>query len=183
MRSEKSLLRDARKLDEAALTELYDSYSNGIFRYALRSLGDEGLAEECVAETFSRFIQSLSRGGGPKQYIKAYLYRIAHNWITDQYRRAPKETVELKAEFLPDGNLLPTEAFDAEMESARVHSALGKLTPEQRQVIILRYLEDWKIDEIAKVMQKEPGAVKSLRHRGINSLRRILNADDKVADE
>ena len=86
---QEELLRRARKFDQQALAEIYDSYSTGLFGYALRLLGDTNLAEECVAEAFTRFLNALHSGKGPKDHLKAYLYRIAHNWITDYYRRHP----------------------------------------------------------------------------------------------
>ncbi len=72
-----------------ALAEIYDRYSPGLYAYAMRLLGDACLAEDCVSETFARFLKSLRAGQGPEAYLQAYLYRIAHNWITDHYRRQP----------------------------------------------------------------------------------------------
>jgi len=93
--SEKKLLKLARRFDQQTLGEIYDQYSPGLYRYAMRLLGNVDLAEECVAETFSRFLHALRGGGGPQDHLQAYLYRVAHNWITDQWRRQPPPPMQL----------------------------------------------------------------------------------------
>ena len=89
MSDEATLLQRIRLMDEQALVEVYDTFNKEIFRYANGLLGNVDLAEECVAETFSRFLMALNDGGGPRDYLRAYLYRIAHNWISDLHRRQP----------------------------------------------------------------------------------------------
>src|SRR3990172_12815874 len=90
-----SLLSGARAYDEEALGEIYSRYSPELYRYAVRLLGDVHLAEDCVAATFSRFLQALGRGRGPQAYLRAYLYRVAHNSILDHFRRSPPAAVYL----------------------------------------------------------------------------------------
>jgi len=174
MIDEINLLERIRRLDEEALAELYDLYNNALYAYAVRLLGDRDQADECVAEVFSRFLQAITKGKGPDRYLKAYLYRIAHNWITDQYRKEIPATGEIREEIMTGGEQSPSDAYDKKREKEFVRSALMKLTPDQRQVITLRYLEGWENEEIAKALNKPLGAVKSLRHRGIKSLQRIF---------
>jgi len=174
MDTEKALLEGAHRFEEQALAEIYDRFSPGIYRYAMRLLGDVVLAEDCVAETFSRFLVALKNGKGPRQYLQAYLYRIAHNWITDTYRRQPLPALPLEPELHPDTSDDPSHTVSIEMERQEVRAALAHLTPDQRQVIVLKYLEDWRNDEIATALEKPIGAVKALQHRAINALRRRL---------
>jgi RNA polymerase sigma-70 factor (ECF subfamily) len=175
MDNEHTLLERVRQLDERALSELYDLYSGEIYRYAVRLLGNADWAEDCVAETFSRLLIALNGGGGPKQYLRAYLYRIAHNWITDYYRRQPQDPISLDPEIYAEPDIEPSEVVIQEHERQQVRSALKKLTPDQRQVIALKFLEGWKNQEIARAMNKPIGAVKSLQHRGLKALRKILD--------
>ena len=77
------LLKKARQYDQKALAEIYDLFSNALFAYAFKHVGKSQVAEDLVAETFSRFLKALERGGGPKEYLRAYLYRIIHNLIID----------------------------------------------------------------------------------------------------
>src|SRR3990172_6540271 len=89
---EKELLQAALRFDQSALGQIYDLYSPGLYRYAARFLGDPSVAEDCVADTFSRFLKVIRARRGPKDFLRAYLHRIAHNWIVDYYRRAPDVT-------------------------------------------------------------------------------------------
>lgn len=183
-KTEQELLSRAKEFDLEALAEIYDSYSTGIFGYALRLTGDQDIAEECVAETFNRFLNVLSLGKGPHTYLKAYLFRIAHNWINDWFRCQKgvfipiEESLNIQADTHIEEDLL-TKSLQEELRAA-----LFQLTPDQRQVIMLVFIEDWNKADVAAALGKPLGAVKSLQHRGLKSLRRILeNKKDQVIPE
>jgi RNA polymerase sigma-70 factor (ECF subfamily) len=172
------LLKKARQYDQKALIEIYDLYSDALFAYAFKHVGKSQLAEDLVAETFSRFLKALERGGGPEEHIRAYLYRITHNLITDSFRREAPPTLELDEEITPEEGTDPVSIV-AEMQDAdRVRNALHLITPEQRQVIVLRFLEGWSGPEIAQAMDKSLGSIKALQHRGLAALQRILLEDN-----
>jgi RNA polymerase sigma-70 factor, ECF subfamily len=174
MADDTRLLQRARRFEEQALEEIYDSYSPDIYRYSMRLLGDQDLAEDCVAETFSRFLIALKNSGGPKENLRAYLYRIAHNWITDTYRRQPPPSQPLTSVLVDRHQKLPDQVVVEQIEAQAIRQALRYLTPGQQQVIVLKFLEGWRNDQIAKEMDIAIGAVKSLQHRGLKSLKRIL---------
>lgn len=173
MNPETRLLEQARCFDLTALGEIYDCYSPGVFRYAIRLLGETDLAEECVAETFSRFLKALHNGGGPKDYLQAYLYQVAHHWITDYYRRQPLPDLPLDEAFANDQDD-PAKTAVENIDRERVRAALLLLTPEQRQVVVLKYLEGWENEAVAALLEKPLGSIKSLQHRALEALRRIL---------
>lgn len=174
MTSDKEILKRARAFDQQTLAEIYDQYSPKLYRYAIRLLGDDTQAEDCVAETFSRFLKALQRGGGPKEHLQAYLYRIAHNWITDQYRRQSPVPLEQEEAVESNSQLDPQAIVDEIFLQDRVREALKEITPDQRQVVILKFLEGWSNSEVAKSIGKPVGAVKSLQHRALAALRRQL---------
>ncbi len=181
---EGQLLQRARSWDMEALGMIYDAYSPLLYRYAARLLGDPDLAEECVAETFSRFLHALRAGRGPNQHLKAYLFRIAHNWITDHYRhQTPTAPWEDQARHLSSDDPPPDEVVEARWQQAHVRALLHRLTPDQRQVIALRFLEGWSLAEVAESMGKPVGAVKALQHRALAALRRLLAAEGEVSAE
>jgi len=173
--SEKDLLKAALRFDQYALARIYDMYSPEIYRYASRFLGDPCIAEDCVADTFSRFLQALHERRGPKDYLRAYLYRIAHNWIADYYRRG-RDTVEL-SEMQPSEDHSPEDETNLRLRQAQMREAILQLTSDQQQVIIFKYLHEWKNEEIAQELRKPVGAVKSLQHRALASLKRILEKE------
>ncbi len=178
--NDRSLIQRARHFEEEALSEIYDCYSPAIYRYALRLLGDADKAEECTAETFSRFLLALKNAGGPNDFLQAYLYRIAHNWITDFYRGHLRSTLPLEADLLADPADEPHQVVSDELERKQVRAALALLTPDQRQVILLKYLENWQNEEIARALDKPVGAVKALQHRAIASLRRLFLKQEEL---
>ena len=171
--TEKDLLQAALRFESGALAHIYDLYSPELYRYASRLLSDSSLSEECVAETFSRFLKAMHARRGPKKHLRAYLYRIAHNWIVDYYRRT-HETVELKDVHLGDDNT-PEQEASLRIRQAQVREAISQLTPDQQRVIVLKYLEGWKNKEIAQTLKKPVGAVKSLQHRALASLQKYLS--------
>jgi RNA polymerase sigma-70 factor (ECF subfamily) len=177
--SEQDLLSGARALDPSALTAIYTLYSPGIYRYAMRLLGDDCLAEDCVAETFSRYLKAIKSGQGPQDHLQAYLYRIAHNWITDCYRRQPPPPLELD-ETVPEAEPnLPETQVCQELEKQQVRLALRSLTPDQRQVVSLRFLEGWDYEEIVLAMNKPAGTIRALQFRALTTLRKLLRLDSE----
>lgn len=171
--NEKTLLKRAHQADLQALAEIYDLFSPRLYAYAYRLLGEAQQAEDCVAETFRRFLSALQAGGGPEQYLQAYLYRIAHNWITDVYRRQPPPPLALDERWLAAADD-PEAEFSEYLSHQAVLAALARLTEEQRQVIALKYFEGLDNQAIAQALDKPVGAVKALQHRALEALRRIL---------
>jgi RNA polymerase sigma-70 factor (ECF subfamily) len=176
--AEKELLQAALRFDQKALAQIYDLYSPELYRYAARFLGDPSVAEDCVADTFSRFLKAIRAGRGPKDYLKAYLYRIAHNWVADYYRRVPDVT-ELK-DTQPDNDNSPEEEASLRMRQAQTRKAILQLTPDQQQVIALKYLQGLNNYEVAQALHKPVGAVKSLQHRALARLEKILCKEKSI---
>jgi RNA polymerase sigma-70 factor (ECF subfamily) len=174
----------SKALDRQALVEIYEQYSPKLFRYAYRLLGDRDTAEECVAETFSRFLNSLMGNPAGPENVQAYLYRVAHNWITDHYRRQPLPTTALQEDIQGNhhdrrnGN--PAALVGERMEVERVREALLRLPEEQRQVIVLRFLEEQTHGEVATTLGKTADATRAIQYRALASLRRMLIATEEV---
>jgi len=175
---ERSLLQNAFSFDESALAEIYDRYQAALYRYAYRLLGDPQLAEDCLADTFFRFLKNLRKGNAPTENLRAYLYRIAHNWITDYYRRSQRALEQELSD-----NLTKNEDLDEKISTREqnkiVRSAILSLTPDQQQVVILKYFEGWQNEEIARSLGKRVGAVKALLHRSLVTLRKKCDLQEK----
>ncbi|NPA26367.1 MAG: RNA polymerase sigma factor [Chloroflexi bacterium] len=171
------LLERVRQWDSEAWTALYQRYSPELYRFAARQLGDAGLAEECVAETFARFLYALRNGGGPRQHVRAYLYRIAQNWINDHYRqnrrRAPAAEDAERAAHLAGGPR-PEDWFTDQEQTARLRQALALLPDAHRTVLVLRFVEQLPHAEVARIMGRSVAAVKVLQHRALANLRRTF---------
>ena len=182
MFDEKALLLGARQFDEQALAGIYDLYSPEVFAYAARLLGQADLAEECVAETFSRFLKALAQGGGPQNYLRAYLYRTAHNWVVDHYRAQARVIADSSAalETAPDPRPGLLAGLVRQAEAQQVRLALLQLTDDQRQVIVLKYLQGLSNEDVAMALGRPVGAIKALQHRALEKLRGLLQESEDV---
>lgn len=178
LNQEKQLLSRAKAWDREALEKIYDRYNTELYAYAMQWMGNPGLAEECVAETFYCFLDVLRRGKGPDRYLRAYLYRTAHNWLVDQHKQRPTTNLQDVTENL-DTIIESDEPnpLDAALHNSRVaetKAALSKVTADQRQALILRFIEGLSLKEAAAVMERSVGAIKGLQHRGLAAMRRVL---------
>jgi RNA polymerase sigma-70 factor (ECF subfamily) len=169
---------DPKTITKKELIEIYEQYSPEIFRYAVRLLGDVSIAEDCVSETYSRFLKAIQKGGGPTENVRAYLYRIAHNWVTDYYRRQPLPDLELDEHEPAEDRLNPANLVSESLERERVRAAILRLPAEQQQIIQLRFLENWTHEEVAEALGKSADATRSMQYRAVRSLRRLLMEED-----
>jgi RNA polymerase sigma-70 factor (ECF subfamily) len=172
---EKITILKAQQFDENTLAEVYDAYSPGLYRYAMRLLGDQQSAEDCISETFFRLLRILREQRGTIDHIQSYLYRTAHNWITDYYRRT-KNFIE-ESETSEQVASLETSTFDQvekNLQKKEVRQAILSLPVEQQQVLLLKYLEGWQNEEIASFLKKNNGAIRALTFRAIRTLRKKM---------
>ena len=173
------LLQEARRWDESALAEIYDTYAASIYRYVYRKTGDRDISQDLTAETFHRFLKALRRGTGPRDHLSGWLYRVAHNLIVDHYRSQPSEPPASLEDVNPAVEPGQAEIVARKDQAARVRVALERLTPLQQKVILLRFLEELSLQEVALALGRTVGSVKALQHRAVGSLQRILEDGDE----
>ena len=170
-------LASARPLGKRDLIEIYERFSPALYRYAVRLLGDRETAEDCVSETFSRLLQAVRGGAGPKENVQAYLYRIAHNWVIDYYRRHQEQSASPAIDEIIDIHSNPSQMVSDRHEQERVRSAILRLSPEQQQVIALRFLEEMSHEDTAAMLGKTTEATRALQYRALASLRHMLGEE------
>lgn len=168
------LLQRARRWDEMALTEIYDDFAPAIYRYIYRKTGNADIAQDLTAETFQRFLDALHRDAGPSDHLSGWLYRVAHNLVVDHYRRQPAEPPACIDDIEVGCPAGQEEHVASQQRAEQARVALQQLTPLQQQVLILRFLEEMSLEDVAKVLERTVGSIKALQHRAIGSLQRIL---------
>ncbi len=173
MNREPALALANRRVDHDSLVEIYTRFSPGLYRYAARLLGDRALAQDCVAETFRRLLEALDSGGGPHKYVQAYLYTTAHNWVRDHFRKRSLPVGSAMPQSVST-RLDPARIAQEQLEFDRLAAALRRLSPCQRQVIAMRYLEGRSHHEIADLLGKSVGSIRTLQHRGVVQLKKLL---------
>jgi len=171
---ERLLVVRAQAGDEAAFAELVECYSPRL-RYFLRKLlsSTDG-AEDALQDVWLDVFRHLPRLADPQAMV-AWLYRIARDRAFGRLRKT--RTVEpLDESQIADVASAEEPEFAVE-DAARVHAALDGLPPEQREVLVLRFLEDMSYEQIARVVGCQLGTVRSRIHYGKQALRRLLDKD------
>jgi RNA polymerase sigma-70 factor (ECF subfamily) len=151
------------------IAALYDRFAPALYRYIYHRLGIKSVAEDLTVEVFVRVLRVRQT---PNDW-RAYLYRIAHNLVVDYLRRNPS-ILERADELTPAEQGDPVEHAERADEQRRLRRAIARLTSEQQQVLVLKFIEEMSNAEIAAIMNKPEGAVKALQHRALTNLREWL---------
>jgi RNA polymerase sigma-70 factor (ECF subfamily) len=185
LKQERDLIARARRSPQV-FASLYEEHYPGIFRYALRRIGDIRAAEDVTSETFFKALKNLWKFKWQNVPFSAWLFRIATNEINYYFRRGSRthcslETLQEAGFDAAESSDLHTEIDELEEELKRhqdflfISGELKKLPLKYQEVIALRFFENKKIAEIALVLGKKEGTVKSLLSRGLDLLRERWN--------
>jgi RNA polymerase sigma-70 factor, ECF subfamily len=157
--------------DRDAFACFYETYFDRIHRYVYYRVGDHDLAEDITSHVFLKAWEKLPAYQAGKSPILAWLYRIAHNAVIDQYRTR-KVSIPLDAaspvELSQEDGI--DEKMDLQFKSQKLREALGQLTDMQQQVLILKFMSGLSTPEIAQKLGKQLGAVRALQMRGLQEL-------------
>src|SRR5438445_8134434 len=175
----RALVDRAQKGDRSALEELYLIHFDRIYSYLHVSVGNRHDAEDLTTQTFLKMLESIGKFRWQSAPFSAWLFRIAHNLAMDHFRATkrwqPEEDVPE-----PPGEEEPSAELQA-MHSIGRQSMLElieKLSPEQQQVLTLKFVFNFANADVAKVLDKTEGAIKSLQHRALASLQKQLAQKD-----
>jgi RNA polymerase sigma-70 factor (ECF subfamily) len=179
--SDEALIRRAQALDPGALAELYDRHFDGIYRYLYTRVRHQADAEDLTEQVFLKMVDSIQRYKPRGVAFSSWLYRIAHNLLVDRYRRAGRDAVELSTELRDSRPHADPAAMAQNSEDRRrLMAAIERLTPEQQQIITMRFIDNLEVEEVARLTHRRPGAVHSMQHRALASLYRFLTEPEEV---
>ena len=177
------LIQRAQKGDAHVIQALYEHHYLGVFRYLYYRVGDHQMAEDLTSEVFLRMLRFLGGFHPPSNTFTPWLYQIARNLAIDYYRKTGNyEHVQLD-ESLTDGTDRTHEAVERHLTNEMLRKALDHLTPDQRDVILMRFISGMPIAEVAASLHKTEDAVKGLQRRGLILLRGILDENEVHYDE
>ncbi|MBI2165870.1 MAG: sigma-70 family RNA polymerase sigma factor [Chloroflexi bacterium] len=174
-RGDEELVSEAQRGASPAFTTLVERYFDRVYRYTAMRIGNTADAEDLAQEVFLKAWKAIGKYRWTGAPFSAWLFRIAHNLVVDQYRRQGQgATVSL--EDMPQDPSRDDVEEQAELALSvdELRKALPKLTEAQRQVILLRFGSGLSLEETAAAMKKKVNAVKALQHAAVLSLRRIL---------
>jgi RNA polymerase sigma-70 factor (ECF subfamily) len=169
------LVERAQGGDRAALEELYLLHFDRIYSYLHMSVGNRHDAEDLTNQTFVKMLESIERFQWRKAPISAWLFRIAHNLAMDHFRASRRWQPE---EEVPE----PHDSAEHSAEDEALQ-AIGRrsmlemiedLSPDQQQVLTLKFVFNFGNAEVATILGKSEGAIKSLQHRALATLQRRL---------
>jgi RNA polymerase sigma-70 factor, ECF subfamily len=169
------LLQRAREGEETAFEELYERYRPSVYTYIYYRTNDAGVAEELTSEVFTRLVSKICTLTIENTSLLAWLYTVARNLIIEGYRRRDRnQWLPLDEQMEADDSASPSTQVDHKLTQARLAAALDCLTETQRQVILLKFVEGHSNAEIGRLLDKDEGSIKSLQHRALGALRRLL---------
>ncbi|MCK4744508.1 RNA polymerase sigma factor [Candidatus Parcubacteria bacterium] len=174
---EKILLAKIRAGDEKSFSLLYDLYADRIFRFISFKITSSEEAEDLTSEVFMRAWRYF-QNGYKIDNLKAFLYRVSRNAIIDFYKKNYNkktvgleecETAENSKKVKTGKNLI--DKIDLDIELKQVLQNLDLLKDEYKEIILLRFIEDYSASEISKIMNRSKGAIRVLMHRALNALK------------
>ncbi len=171
---ERELLNRARAYDKEALALIHDRYYPAIYRYLSFRIADAQTAEDLAAEVFIRFLSAVKERHAPPNTIRGWLFGAAQNVLKEQYRRQRQMNVTELDESFPSGARSPEQRLEEKAGKEALREALAELTPEQQDVLALRFGYGLPIKEVAETVNKSEGAVKMLQVRAIAALTKRL---------
>ena len=173
--ADERLLIEAAQQDPARFADLYEINFERVYAYIVQRVRDRADTEDLTADVFHQALANLKRFEWRGIPFAAWLFRIAANLISDRWQRSGREIAD-------DSKLESAHVSPAEIEEVERRATLFKLVDtlpaEQRRVVVLRFVEQKSIKEVAREIRKTEGAVKQLQFRALSSLRTRLEGAD-----
>jgi RNA polymerase sigma-70 factor, ECF subfamily len=174
----RGLVGKAQQGDREALEELYLLHFDRIYSYLHMSVGNRHDAEDLTTQTFLKMLEAIGRFRWQSAPFSAWLFRIAHNLAMDHFRASRRWQPE---EEVPE----PPDSEEASAEEAAMHSIgrqsmlelIEDLSADQQQVLTLKFVFNFPNAEVATILGKTEGAIKSLQHRALVSLQKQIVRD------
>jgi RNA polymerase sigma-70 factor, ECF subfamily len=175
-RGDRLLIAAAQK-DPARFAELYENNFERVYAYVVRRVGDRAETEDLTAEVFHHALANLQRFEWRGIPFAAWLFRIAANLISDRWQKRKHEQPIEEPEQIES-----IQAGSAELEEVERRATLFRLVDtlpaEQQRVVVLRFVEEKSIKEVAQAIHKTEGAVKQLQFRALTTLRARMEGAD-----
>jgi len=180
---DKLLLIRLKKKDPDAFAEVYDLYVTPIYRFIYFKVSSRQDAEDLTSEVFLKVWNFVTETEDVIENLRALIYKIARNLVIDFYRQRARNEYVVADESLENIKDYRQQSLLAEIEAKidmrNIEPILRKLKDEYREVIILRFVEDLTIGEIAGILDKSKGSVRVILHRALKVTRELLNQNGK----
>jgi RNA polymerase sigma-70 factor, ECF subfamily len=171
-----ALVHRAQHGDTEAIGELYEKFRLSIYRFMFYRTSDTQAADDLTSEVFLRMIRGLAGYKQQDVTFQAWLFQIAHNLLTDHYRKmSVRNHISLEEQMMTLQEPSQSAHNERSLNSVTLRQALNRLNNEQRDVIVLRFVAGMPIAEVAQTLNKSEDAIKGLQRRGLAELREVLS--------
>lgn len=176
---------------KAVFEKLYEKYHQDLYQFIFYMVKDKEVCEDLVQEVYIKVLKSYDSFKGDSSE-KTWLFSIARHVTIDFFRSVKRRRNRIYEFFdwdkngslLPDRNLLPDEITEQNEEIKRVYHYLDKCTPEQKSVLILRYIQSFTLQETAEILGFSLSKVKTTQHRAIKRLKKwMVEENQRGGDE
>ncbi|NKQ51960.1 sigma-70 family RNA polymerase sigma factor [Amycolatopsis sp. K13G38] len=162
-----------------AFAEVYRRHREAVYAYLYSRCRDHDLSEDLTSETFVRALRGFDRYVARDRPIRAWLYTIARNLLTDEMKSARSKRRAPLPESADEISFVSRDPGPAELLCAKhvrelVRASVARLGKEQARCIALRFLEECSVAETSVAMRRSAGAVRALQNRGIHRLRELV---------
>lgn len=168
------LILQAKQGDKQAIAELYNGHVDAIYRYVWPRVRDDAIAEDLTAQVFLKALEGLPAYEPSEKPFLAWLYRIAYARIVDHWRKQERRATVPLDDMMPAHEPRPGESLEAEDDWVTAVDLLAQLTDDQQEVLMLRFIGEMSLSEVAETLGKTLGATKAVQHRALASLARLL---------
>jgi RNA polymerase sigma-70 factor (ECF subfamily) len=167
-------LVEAAKSDPCAFGDLYERYYLRIYRYIFHRVGNTTDAEDVTAQVFMKALEALPSYRTNRNGFGPWIFRIARNAVVDHYRRQRKQQ-SLDWFEHESGNVDPVADVLGNEQRQELHALMEHLSPDQRDVVLMRYAGDMSYADIAATLKKNEAAIRMLLHRGLRKLKAVMD--------
>ena len=175
----RALVDLAKEGDAEAFGQLYDHYVTGVFRFVYYRVGSQQLAEDLTSETFVRGLRAIQRFNWQGKDFGAWLTTIARNLVADHFKSS-RSRLEIVSETIPEGRNhadSPEQEVLSLISNEMLFEAVNSLPAEQRDCVMMRFIQGLSIAQTAEALERSEGAVKQLQLRAVRSLAKIVPGD------
>jgi RNA polymerase sigma-70 factor (ECF subfamily) len=172
------------KQDPEAFGELYELYVDKIYSYIYYRTGNHHDAEDLTARTFYQALKHFHRYVDRGLPVSAWLYRIAHNLVANWHRdRSRRQVIALDEIALVSQRQHPESTLELEDDQRLLLRLIRRMSPDRQHLLILKFVEQMSNRQIAQIMGRSEGAIKSLYHRTLLALREAWAAEKESENE
>lgn len=170
---ETELIVRIQKGEPGLFGEVYELFAQKIYAFIFYKTFHRETAEDLTSQTFMRALEKINSFDSRKGTFNSWIYAIARNAVIDFYRtKKNAKNIDDVFDLASDTDI--SAEFDSQEEFVEIHAALGKISPRQREIILLRIWEGFKFREIAEILGKSEAAVKMDFARGLKSLKKEI---------